>query len=77
MGSNNLFIIFVATILQILPQADANINKLLCYDSKDGKCHVPLKLVLNIFILFYQVSSWKTLSMIESAETDEEDCPAG
>ena len=32
-----------------------------------------LKLMLNIFILFYQVSSWK----IDSAETDEEDCPAG
>ena len=36
-----------------------------------------LKLMLNIFILFYQVSSWKTLSMVDSAETDEEDCPAG
>ena len=32
---------------------------------------------VNIFILISQVSSRKTLSMVDSAETDEEDCPAG
>ena len=32
---------------------------------------------VNIFILISQVSSWKTLSKVDSAETDEEDCPAG
>ena len=31
---------------------------------------------VNIFILISQVSSWKTLSKVDSAETDEEDCPA-
>ena len=43
MGSVNLFIIFMATFLQIFPKADANVNKLLCYDSsKDGQCHVNI-----------------------------------
>ena len=32
MGRVNFFIIFVVTFLQILPEVDANVNNLLCYD---------------------------------------------